>query len=222
MKIKTLIALTFTLLACVCASADNARALFNGRDLSGWRMADLSGNGAVKVLPGGIVECGAGMSISAIVYTNKFPVRNYELSLEAMRTEGSDFFVGLTIPVESSYCTVIIGGWGGGLCGISSFDGNDAANNQWAEGLNLKDNRWYTLTVRVTPGVIQIALDKDLYTARVEYDDVRRIGLRFGDIEKTIPLGLATYETTARWRNFTVKEIRQLLPGDRPATMTDN
>jgi hypothetical protein len=222
MKMKTATTLTAILLACASVSAETAKPLFNGKDLSGWRMADLTSNGEVQVLPGGIVECGAGISITAIVYTNKFPVRNYELSLQGMRTGGSDFFIGLTIPVESSYCTVIIGGWGGGLCGISSFDGNDAANNQWAEGLNLKENRWYTLTVRVTPGVIQIALDKDLYTARIEYDDVRRIGLRFGEIEKTIPLGLSTYETTAHWRNFTVKEIKQFLPGDRPAAMTDN
>jgi hypothetical protein len=204
----------------ICSGrAETATPLFNGRNLSGWRMANISGNGTVKVLKDGIMQCGAGMSITAIVYTNRFPVRNYELSLEAKRTEGSDFFIGLTIPVESSYCTVIIGGWGGGLCGLSSFDGNDAANNQWAEGINLQNNRWYKLRVRVTPGVIQITLNEDLYTARIEYDDPRRLSLRSGEIEETIPMGLATYETTAHWRNFTLTKITELRPGDLPQTI---
>ncbi len=190
--------------------------LFNGRDLTGWKIADIPDSGQVKVLPDGIVECGVGHSITGIAYTNKFPTMNYELSLEGMRKEGYDFFIALTIPVEKSFCTIIIGGWGGGLCGISSYDFNDAANNQWAEGLSLKNNQWYTLRVRVTPGVLQITLNKDLYTARVEFDDCQRLSLRFGEMEKTVPLGLSTFETKAHWRNFTVTEITELLPEDKP------
>ncbi|MDD2599041.1 MAG: DUF1080 domain-containing protein [Kiritimatiellae bacterium] len=189
--------------------------LFNGKDLSGWKRAEIVDNGEIKVLPGGIVECNAGRPISGIAYTNEFPTMNYELSLEAMRVEGDDFFIALTIPVENSFCTVIIGGWGGGLCGLSSFDGGDAANNQWAQGLTLKNNRWYKLVVRVTTCVLQISLDQDLYTARIEFDDSRRLSLRFGDMEKTTPLGLATYETKAHWRNFTITPITELRPEDK-------
>lgn len=212
---KKQITILITMLA-LSLRADTTKPLFNGKDLTGWRKADLSTSGEVKALPNGIIECGIGHSLSGIVYTNKFPTMNYELSIEGMRKEGSDFFIALTIPVETSFCTVIIGGWGGGLCGISSFDGNDAANNQWGEGLLLKDNEWYNLKVRVTPGVIQIALNKDLYTARVEFDDCKRLSLRYGEIEETVPLGLATYETKALWRNFTMTEITKLLPEDRP------
>lgn len=192
--------------------------LFNGKDLTGWKRAEIIDNGEIKVLPNGIVECGVGRPISGIAYTNKFPTMNYELSLEAMRVEGDDFFIALTIPVEKSFCTVIIGGWGGGLCGLSSYDGGDAANNQWAQGLTLKNNQWYKLVVRVTTCVLQISLDKDLYTARVEFDDSRRLSLRFGDMEKTTPLGLATYETKAHWRNFTMTPITELRPEDKPRT----
>ncbi len=211
---KILITLGALLSLTLCAQTN----LFNGKDLTGWKRAEISGSGEIRVLPDGTVECGSGCSMSGIAYTNSFPAMNYELALEGLRVEGSDFFIALTIPVEQSFCSVIIGGWGGGLCGISSYDGADAANNQWAEGLTLKNNRWYKLVVRVTPGVIQIALDRDLYTARVEFDDSKRLSLRFGDIEATRPLGLATYETKAHWRNFTLTNITELRPEDRPQT----
>jgi hypothetical protein len=162
------------------------------------------------------VQCGIGDPMSGIAYTNTPPTMNYELSLEAMRAEGSDFFIALTIPVVTNYCTVIVGGWGGGLCGISSVDYLDASENQWSEGKALENNRWYHLRVRVTPGVLQVFLDKSLYAARVEYLDSSRLSLRFGDIDKTKPLGLATYCTRALWRNFTLTPITALEPDDKP------
>ncbi len=206
------------LLIALAASAAWAgpTALFNGKDLTGWIAAPIPGCGTVNVISNGIVECGVGDPMSGIAYTNTPPSMNYELSLEALRAEGSDFFIALTIPVEKSFCTVIIGGWGGCLCGLSSFDYSDASENQWAEGVRLDNNRWYTLRVRVSPGVLQIFLDTDLYTARIEYEDASRLSLRTGDIEKTKPLGLATYRTRALWRNFTLTTITTLLPSDKP------
>ena len=111
---------------------------------------------------------------------------------------------------------VLIGGWGGGLCGVSCFDFLDASENQWSECLNLENERWYTLRVRVTPGVLQVFLDETLFTARVE-GPPSRFSLRSGsDIDKTGPLGLATYRTKARWRNFTLTPITELGPKDKP------
>lgn len=209
---------TLLLFAALSASAALAEPLplFNGKDLAGWKLAPIPGAGAVNVTSNGIVECGVGSPMSGIAYTNAPPTMNYELSLEALRAEGSDFFIGLTIPVEKSFCTVIIGGWGGGLCGISSVDHADASENQWTEGVRFENNRWYTLRVRVTPGVVQVFLDKDLYTARIEYGDAGRLSLRWGDIDKTKPLGLATYCTRALWRNFTLTPVTALLPSDKP------
>jgi len=200
----------------VSAALAEPLALFNGKDLTGWKIVPLEGGGKVNVLSNGLVECGIGDPMTGIAYTNAPLTMNYELSLEAQRAEGSDFFIALTIPVEKSFCTVIIGGWGGGLCGLSSFDHNDASENQWAEGLRLENNRWYTLRVRITPGVLQVFLNKDLYTARIEYDNANRFSLRAGDIDKTKPLGLATYRTRALWRNFTLTPITTLLPSDKP------
>lgn len=194
-----------------------SRALFNGKDLSGWKVADMAEGGKVVVLPDGTVECGFGNPMTGIAYTNAVPTMNYELSLDAMRVQGMDFFCALTIPIETNHCTVIIGGWGGTLCGISSIDYADAAENQWSEAITLQNERWYHLRVRVTPGVLQVFLDNDLYTARVEFEKSSRFSLRPGsDIDKTLPLGLATYRTRAYWRNFTLTPITALEPNDKP------
>ena len=190
--------------------------LFNGRDLTGWKTADLFEGGKVAVLPDGAVECDFGNPMTGIAYTNTPPRMNYELSLQAVRVQGSDFFVALTLPIETNYCTIIIGGWGGNLCGISSVDYLDASENQWSENTTLENERWYTLRVRVTPGVLQVFLDETLYTARVE-GPPSRFSLRSGsDIDKTGPLGLASYRTKARWRNFTLTPITELGPKDKP------
>jgi len=211
------ISAAFFLFAAALASRAETVRLFNGKDLAGWKIAEMTDRGMVSVLADGSVECGPGNPMTGIVYTNEPPRMNYELSLQAVRVKGSDFFVALTIPVEKHYCTVIIGGWGGGICGVSSFDFLDAAENQWAECRNLENERWYTLRVRVTPGVLQVFLDETLYTARIEFDNPARFSLRPGsDIDKTVPLGLATYGTLARWRNFTLTPITAPLPGDKP------
>ncbi len=209
------------LLLCLAALAATAacaepQALFNGRDLSGWKNAYPGDGGAVKALSNGVVECGIGNPLSGIVYTNAPLTMNYELSLEGMRVEGSDFFIALTIPVVTNYCTVVIGGWGGTLCGVSCVDWLDASENQWSESKELLNDRWYRLRVRVTPGVLQVFLNDTLYGARIEYGDSARLSLRFGDIDKCKPLGLATYCTRAYWRDFTLTPITALATDDKP------
>lgn len=208
--------LALALLLSAAHAWGQAEPLFNGRDLGGWKVVPFDGGGRVSVLSNGWVMCDAGDPLSGIVYTNRPPTMCYELSVEAMRVKGADFFVALTLPVVSNYCTVVIGGWGGCLCGISSVDYMDASENQWGEARNLENDRWYQLRVRVTPGVLQVWLDNDVYTARVEYGDPKRLSLRAGDIDKTVPLGLATYRTRALWRNFTVTPIEALEVGDKP------
>lgn len=205
-----------TILTTPTLTADTI-ALFNGKDLSGWKLADMYGSGTVNVLPDGAVECDFGNPMTGLVYTNT-PLRmNYELKLEATRVQGSDFFVALTIPIETNYCTVIIGGWGGSLCGVSCYDYMDASENEWSDSVTFENKRWYTLRVRVTPGVLQIFLDENLYQARIEFDSPKRFSLRPGsDIDATTPLGLATYGTKARWRNFTATPIKNLTPADKP------
>ena len=207
----------------VCgASAAEPLQMFNGKDLSGWK-AVFDDGGEVKALPDGTVSCAPGKPLSGIAYTNEMPTMSYELKLEIMRVEGSDFFAGLTLPVEDSFCTVIIGGWGGGLCGVSSFNYMDASENPWTRGVHFESGRWHTLRVRVMPNVMQVFLDeKKTYYARIQYEKASQFSLRPGsDIDKTKPLGLATFQTHAHWRNFTLTKITEALPDDKPKVIEE-
>src|SRR3990172_1197694 len=78
-------------------SKEEVWSLFDGETLIGWTKTDFAGSGDVEVKDGKIL-LGMGY-MTGITWTNKFPKMNYEVSLEAMRVEGSDFFCGLTFPV---------------------------------------------------------------------------------------------------------------------------
>src|SRR5262245_10483301 len=98
------------------------RALFDGSSLKGWKITDFGGHGEIN-LESGAVILNMGNPFTGISYTNEFPKMNYEIAFDAMRVTGSDFFCGLTVPVEDSFCSLIVGGWGGSLLGISSLNG---------------------------------------------------------------------------------------------------
>ena len=174
--------------------------LFDGRTLNGWKIVPFGGARDIKILANGVLEIGAGEILTGLVYTNQ-PLRmNYEITLEARRTRGSDFFCGLTFPVGTNSCTLILGGWGGSLTGVSSIDGMDASENQTGDSYKFEQNRWYKICLRVTSEKIQAWIDADRI---VNFDiEERRLGMRPGEIEACVPLGLATYQTCGQLRNI--------------------
>src|SRR5687768_9229555 len=102
--------------------------MFDGKTLTGWKVTDFAGHGDVKAVDGKLVlEQGY---MTGVTYTNSVPRVNYEVSLEAMRVEGNDFFCGLTFAAGKDPCSLIVGGWGGGVVGLSSLDGEDASSNE--------------------------------------------------------------------------------------------
>src|SRR6266545_1262695 len=66
------------------------KSLFDGKSLEGWRETPFSARGKVRVEDGAIV-LGSG-AMTGITWTGQFPKANYEVRLEAMRADGSDFF----------------------------------------------------------------------------------------------------------------------------------
>jgi hypothetical protein len=176
--------------------------LFDGRSLTGWRVADFAGKGDVKV-EGGRIVLGSGY-MTGITRTSPVPRMNYEVSLEAMRVEGSDFFCGLTFPVGADPCTLIVGGWGGGLVGLSSLDGNDAANNETTKFLSFENGRWYRVRLQVRPKSIRGWIDDDK-VVDVDTTD-RKISIRW-EVEESKPFGVATWSTSAALRNIRVRQL---------------
>jgi hypothetical protein len=179
--------------------------LFDGKTLTNWAVTDFGGQGSVSVALGQI-NIGIGDELTGITWTNgTLPKTDYEISLQAMKVEGGDFFCGLTFPVADSSCSLIIGGWGGQVIGLSSLDDEDASENSTTRAMALPAGRWYQVRLRVTPARIEAWLDGD------EIISVSIVGckvsLRPGPIYLSAPLGVAAYETSAAIRDFNLRLI---------------
>jgi hypothetical protein len=142
--------------------------------------------------------------MTGITWTNDIPRINFEVELEAMRVDGSDFFCGLTFPVGQSPCSLIIGGWGGGVVGISSLDGEDAANNETTKYMSFENGRWYIIRLRVMPTTIQAWIDGDKVVDVVTTG--RKISIR-SEVELSVPFGIATWSTTGAIRNLRLRRL---------------
>ncbi len=181
------------------------RKLFDGATLKGWKVTNFGGEGEVRVEDGKILlEMGEPMT--GITWTGDWlPRLNYEIELEAMRVDGSDFFCGLTFPVGDSPCTLIVGGWGGSVVGLSSLDGFDASENETSTYMSFKNKRWYHIRLRVEGARIQAWIDgKKIVDVDIRG---REIGIR-PEVELSRPLGISTWRTTAALRNLRVRLLR--------------
>ena len=178
--------------------------LFDGKTLNGWRETPFAGHGGANVENGALVM-NAGAALSGVNYTNAMPQMNYEISLEARRVEGSDFFCGITFPVGDTFCSFIVGGWGCCVVGLSNINGEDASSNETSSNLAFEKGRWYKIRLRVTPAKIETWID-DKQVVDLETAD-KKIALRYGEIEFSKPFGLATWVTTAAWRDIRLRVL---------------
>jgi len=211
----------FLLVATVEAGPDDkappggssgAKVLFDGKSLEGWKKSDFCKAGEVKV-EAGLIIMSKGVSMSGITSTRKdLPTTNYELSYEAMRLAGRDFFAAATFPVGKSYITLVNGGWGGDVTGLSSLDGMDASENETTRSFRYQDKTWYRFRIRVTDKVIRCLIDDKEILAVAHRD--RRVATRI-ETRRNQPLGLATWESTGAVRHI---EIRPLTAAEIAAT----
>lgn len=142
----------------------------------------------------GTILLKAGHPFTGMNWIGEFPQSNYEVRFDAMRIAGNDFFASLTFPVQKSFCTLVTGGWGGDIVGLSSIDGWDAADNETRTYINFENNRWYQFRVSVTEDHLRVWIDeKSIISAPIRG---RTISLRPGDIELSKPFGFASYNTT--------------------------
>lgn len=181
--------------------------LFNGKNLDGWKVTNFGGEGEVAVKDGELlIEMGQPMS--GVAWKKKEPPhkQNYEIRLEAKRTKGSDFFCGLTVPCGDSHCSFIVGGWGGGLVGISSINNADASENSTSSYHEFKNDKWYKLRMRVEPKRIQCWID-DKQVVDVDIAD-QKVSTRI-EVDESKPLGIATYETACAIRKLEIRPLKE-------------
>ena len=146
-----------------------------------------------------------GVALTGVTYTGgDLPKTNYEIALDAQHMDGADFFCGLTFPVGDSNASLILGGWGGSLCGISSLDDEDAAHNETRTTRPFKSGQWYDVRLRVLPERL-IAWVDDAKIIDVNTRG-KQISLR-RDIDASKPLGLASFQTTAAIKDVKIRKL---------------
>jgi hypothetical protein len=178
--------------------------LFDGKTLTNWRPTKFVGEGPVKVENGQII-LEAGSDLTGITWSGReLPTTNYELSLQAMRVQGRDFFAGVTFPVADSFCSLILGGWGGQVIGLSSINGMDASENDTSQSMEFESGRWYDVRIRVTSAKIQAWLDnREIISVNLEGNEIStRI-----EVDKSKPLGIASWRTKAALRQIRLRRL---------------
>lgn len=176
------------------------RVLFDGTELGAFTSSQFGGDGPITIVDGAI-QLDIGSPLTGVTWTGDAPTgdRPYELELTATRVSGTDFFCGLTFPVRDAHLTLILGGWGGALCGLSSLDGDDAARNDTRTLHRFENGRPYRVHLAVTPDHVAVRLDgKPLLTADLAD---RELSLR-PEVELSIPLGIAAFTTVAQLRDI--------------------
>ena len=190
---------------CTNRPADQWTPLFDGRSLANWKASSFPESKSEPRVEEGMIVLPAGTDLTGVTFTGgALPTTNYEIELQAKRIAGNDFFCGLTFPVADSHASLIVGGWGGELCGISSLNGDDAAHNETGSSRRFEQNRWYLIRVRVTPGRIEAFIDNE-QIVDVDVSD-RHVGVRW-EVEPSRPLGIASWQTTAALRNIRLRHI---------------
>jgi hypothetical protein len=194
---------------CVpCVLCDESKpewkTLFDGKSLEGWKKSYDRGGGKVEVKDGAIL-LGTGEKMTGVTYTKgDFPKTDYEVTLEGKRVEGRDFFATTTFPVGDSFCSLVVGGWGGHVTGISSINGADASENETTGSIDYKSGEWYKVRIRVTAKKLECwvgdekAVDVDLKG--------KKISTRI-ECEECQPFGICTYDTTGAVRNIKVRKL---------------
>ena len=157
----------------------------------------------------GVLQLQWGESLSAMKWTGPPLTLPFEIELEARRVDGTDFFCGLTFPARASgeCLTWVVGGWGGGLVGISSLDDRDAAENGTARPTAFEKGRWYRLRLARHGERLEAWIDG---TQVVDLDTTgRKLSLRPGPIDCCAPFGLATWQTTGEFRTLRWRTLEE-------------
>ena len=113
-----------------------------------------------------------------------------------------------TFPVDKGHVSLVMGGWGGGITGISSIDGQDASDNETTMFKAFENDQWYKARVRVEKAKITVWIDGTLMfeQPRADHD----FDIRF-EMDPCTPLGIANFECDSRVKNI---QIRRLHPSE--------
>lgn len=170
-----------------------------------WEESQFGGDGPIEITDD-LIKFGFGDPFTGVRWEGDVLRENFELELEARRTDGFDFFCGLTFPVGKDNVSFILGGWGGGVVGISSIDGRDASENDTTMFRNFDNDKWYKVRVRVEPNEIRCWID-DKAAAEVIREG-HEFDIRY-EMDPSVPIGVAAFQCKAEYRNIRIRPLTE-------------
>lgn len=222
---RTMFSLSLVLLASLLtlpvAMADEPAApqwkeLFNGKDLDNWKSTEFGGEGEVKIVEKQLV-LNTGEPLTGVTWRGgELPKENYELVCRAQRTEGLDFFCGITFPIGESHASFIPAGWSGGVTGLSSINGYDASENETTTYYAFESKKWYDIKIQVTGKIVQVFVNKDR-VIRITREG-KKINTRF-EVDLSKPLGLAAFRSKGVIESLKIRTLtaEEIVEADKPA-----
>ena len=182
---------------------ENAIPLFDGKSLDAWEITQFGPQGDVYIKDKFLV-LGTGDGCTGVTYKNEFPKMNYVVTLEAKRINGTDFFCGMTFPFNDEFATLIIGGWGGTVVGLSCIDGLDASQNETGQFKRFDKNIWYSIKLEVKPEGVKVWIENMLTIDFLK--DERPLSVR-SEVLLSRPFGITSWKTTAGLRNICLRKL---------------
>lgn len=187
-----------------------------------WKACEFGGEGEVTITDG-VIKMQYGDPLTGVVWTGPFegdskeaskksqpaktgalPRDNYEIRWECRRDKGFDFLCAFTFPIAKQHASLVMGGWGGGITGLSSIDGQDASDNGTTMFKNYEDKRWYSARVRVETEKITVWID-----GKEMFDQPRKdheFDIRF-EMDPCTPMGIANFECDSQIRNIQLRRL---------------
>lgn len=173
-----------------------------------WKECQFGGDGP-STIKDDLITVDIGDPLTGVTWKGELFREDYEIELEARRTDGLDFFCALTFPVGKDHVSFVLGGWGGGVVGISNVDGRDASDNETTGFRNFDNGQWYKVRVRVDANEIRGWIDDKIWAEQDR--EGHEFDVRY-EMDPCVPLGIASFMTDAeyrnlRWRKLTPKEV---------------
>lgn len=171
-----------------------------------WESVSLGGEGEVEFDEQGVLMR-FGSPLTGVRWLGDALPDSYEVEVRAARIDGNDFFCGLNLPIGTDSATVVLGGWGGALCGLSCIDGMDASMNATRSFQDFSRGEVHVLRVRVDPQEVYAEVDGAELFRHTRGEGV--LSLR-AEVQPVGSFGVTCFQTTARiesvrWRPITAR-----------------
>ena len=181
--------------------------IFDGETLNNWEITNFGPQGHVYA-SGGEIVLGMGDGCTGVTWKGSFPKVNYEVTMEAMRVSGNDFFCGITFPYKDTFCSFIVGGWAGVVVGLSTIDGYDGEENETTSMMKFTNGEWYQIKLKVSENRIEAWINEKQVVDFVTIGHV--IDIR-PEVSLSCPFGIATWHTTGALRNIYFRTLNPIM-----------